>query len=333
MLIPVLHLEDSVQVLDLTRFRADKSVAVKGTVGAINSVKIKPAADLAFIEVFNTEPSEWFLDYVYTSQAFDVWSDNNALNFEVDGVKYRALVASGTYTLNTLLTAIKTSIETLVSSFTVTLSVDSFNRITITPSKSLRLLLNRELACLFSQLNFVDSESLKSLPVEYGLRKVTLEVATASESATIDKSIKVLTVESDKLFSSDADLVTREPDIMKWLPEGRASYLDQHRKTQVEVIDWLFRKGYYDDNGNKLTKWSIVHTDELRQWAIYKTLAGLMFSFSNQVDDVFMKKYEKYSGMAQAAKDIYSLTLDKNNDGEADVVQDKGTAEGTLIRR
>lgn len=58
-----------------------------------------------------------------------------------------------------------------------------------------------------------------------------------------------------------------------------------------------------------------------------------MFSFSNATDDVFMQKSKKYNEYEIDARNIYSLTLDTNNDGEADSKQDAGTAEGTLVHR
>jgi len=335
MIIPILNLEESVQTNDLTRFDATKTIKAKGGVaGDINSVKIKAGLDAADIEIYDADSSAWFLDWVFTSQNFDIDEYNNAINFEVEQVAYRALVPNGTYSLANLLTAAKNTIEAVASPLTVNFTVDVNNRITLSPSLPIKLLLNKEPACLLSLLNFYDKDILKSLPVEFSIKVITLTVATsAPESATLTKHIKVFTPESDRLFASDSELMIRERDIMSWVADGRSSFLAEHRKVQTEIIDWLFKEGYYDNHNQALTKWSIVHTKELRQWAIYKTLSALMLSFSNSVDDVFIKKYEKYNKLEIDSRKIYSITLDTNNDGVADQSQDVGTAEGTLVHR
>lgn len=335
MIIPILKIETAVQTNDLTRFDATKTIKAKGSAaGEIDSVTIQAGLDGTPIEVFDPSAEAWFLDWVFSEQTFDIDSTNNVVNFKVGDTSYRAFVAGNTYTLDNLLTAIKTTIEAIASPLTVTLTKDAANRISIAPSLPIKLLLNQEPACLLSKLNFYDSDVLTSLPVEYSMKAVTLEVTTsAPESATLVKYIKVFTPESDRLFSSDEDLAIKERDILQWTAEGRASFLSEHRKTQSEIIDWLFKEGYYDNQGRALTKWSIVHTKELLMWATYKTLTSLMFSFSNATDDVFMQKSKKYNEYEIDARNIYSLTLDTNNDGEADSKQDAGTAEGTLVHR
>ena len=335
MIIPILKIEPAVQTNDLTRFDATKTIKAKGSVaGEIDSVTIKAGLDGTPIEVFDASAEAWYLDWVFSEQTFDIDTTNNVVNFSVGDTSYRALVAGNTYALANLLTAIKTTIEAIASPLTVTLTLDSSNRISIAPSLPIKLLLNREAACLLSKLNFYDNDVLTSLPVEYSLKAVTLEVSTsAPETATVVKYIKVFTPESDRLFSSDEDLAIKERDILNWTAEGRASFLAEHRKAQSEIIDWLFKEGYYDNEGRALTKWSIVHTKELLMWATYKTLTSLMFSFSNATDDVFMQKSKKYNEYELDARNIYSLTLDTDNDGAADSKQDVGTAEGTLVHR
>lgn len=334
MIIPVLNIEDAVQIGDLTRFTADKSLRTKGSTGVINSVNIKAGADAAAVEVFEADNANWYLDWLFSDQNFDIDITNNVLNFKANEITYRALVPVGVYVLADLLSAVKLSLEAIAPSLAVTITKDDVNRIKITANQPVKLLLNRESACLFNRLNFYDTDILVSYPIDYSEKAITLTVATdAPETNSIVKHIKVYTEQSDRLFSSDADLVTRERDIMKWTSEGRSSFLAEHRKVQTEIMEWLFKEGYYDTKGRRLNKWSIVHTDELRQWAIYKTLAMLMLSFSNSVDDIFASKYQKYSGLASSAKNIYSLTLDRDNDGAADSSQDVGTSEGTLRHR
>lgn len=340
MLIPVLHLEDEIQVNDLTRFNASLSIAAKGSANPINSVKIKAGLDGAEIDVFNPDSDQWFLDWVFTGQSFDIDNTNNKVLFKVGTTAYSTTVAGGTYTLASLLTALKNSIEAVAPPLTVTFVVQTKNRIKLTPSNAaFSLVLNQDPASLFDLLQFkpaegliVNEDPLLSLPVEFSHKAIMLTVASTSENASTTKYIKLYTEASDKLFSFDADLVKKERDIMKWTGEGRASFIAEHRTTQKHILEWLTKNNIMDGEGRPLTKWTLAVTEELRLWAMYRTLADLFFSFSNAVDDVFIKKSEVYRKEEIAARDRYYLTVDTNQDGTPDEVKDVSTWSGTLVR-
>jgi hypothetical protein len=222
MIIPILHIEKIVQVKDLTRFDASKSVLVKGSVGAITSVKIKMGASGPEIDCFNSLQKNWFVDFAFNTA---------------------------------------------------------------------------------------------------GDTEITLTVETATESESIVETVTVLTKEEDALFSSDSDLVGFENDIMKWLPQGRGTFLDLHRKAQRLIIEWIDRKGYRDDKNAKLTKLAFVDNTEVQMWATYMTLKLFFMGAQNATDDVFKRKAEYYAKLEIEARDRTSLTLDLNGDG----VKDKST--------
>lgn len=333
MLLAILENEEKIQVGDLTRFKASKSIAVKGSANPINAVKITAGASATEVNVFDSDSNNWFLDWAFNEQSFDIDSTNRQVLFKVGGVEYSTNIAVGTYaTLALLLAQIKTVIEAVASPLTVTFSVGKYNRITITPSDaSFSPVLNQDPASLFDQLQFV-KDSLVSMPVEYSTKIIELEVSSISESATIKKYVKLYTPEGDKLFSSDADLTTRERDILKWTAEGRASFIAEHRAAQEEILEWLYDNNILDGDGNRLTKWSIVRTPELNLWSTYKVLANLMLSFSNAVDDDFDQKAAKYNKIEIGYQNKFNLKVDTDLDGEQDAVQETSTSSGSLVR-
>jgi hypothetical protein len=341
MLIPVLHLEDAVQVSDLTRFNAAASIAAKGSANPINSVKIKAGLDGTDIELFNADTSQWFLDWVFTSQTFDIDSTVNKLLFKIGSTEYSTTVVQGTYTLASLLTAVKNAVEAVAPPLTVNFEVKTNNRIKLTPSNpAFSLVLNQDPASLFDFLQFkaaegliVSEDPLLSLPVEFSFKAIALTVASTSESSTLVQYLKLYTEASDKLFSKDSDLTKKERDIMKWTAEGRATFIAEHRATQVHILEWLKKNNINDGEGRPLTKWTLAVTEELRLWAMYRTLADLFFSFSNAVDDVFYKKSEVYRKDEIAARDRFYLTVDTNQDGTPDEVKDVSTWSGTLVHK
>lgn len=334
MIIAILHAEKKVQLKDLTRFDASKSILVKGSVGAINSVKIKAGADGTDIEAFNAQPKNWFVDFAFAEYKFDVDATNSKLTFEANGTKYNADVVAGTYSLADLLTAMKTAIETVAPPLVVSFSVDERSRITINPSLPLKILPNASSSDLFKHLGFSEDGQLVGAPVEYGIRKVTLTVATDTESATATEYLQVYTEQGDALFSEDADLVGFENDIMKWLPAGRGTFLDLHRKAQQSILDWTDRKGYRDDNGKKITKWAFVDNSDVRMWSTYLALKLFFMGVTNATDDVFKRKAAYYEKLEIEARDRVVLELDLDGDGKSDIDNERADiGSGRLFYR
>jgi hypothetical protein len=139
---------------------------------------------------------------------------------------------------------------------------------------------------------------------------------TAGTTSTITKTIQVLTAADDYLFSVDQDIMALEPDILKWCPEGKNSYLNIHREAQKKIIDWLDESGVTDTEGNKLTKEAVVDVSEVRSWSRYLTLSLIFRSIYNAVDDVFSDKSKYYETLAKKASDRAILRLDLDGDGE-----------------
>lgn len=340
MIIAILHNEKQVQLRDLTRFDASKSVLVKGSANPIIGVKIKAGADATEVDVFNADNKKWFLDWAFSQYAFDVDSSNSELVFEVGGTRYQTNVLTGTYDLANLLTAIKNAMEAVASPLSVSFTVDERNRITMNPSLPLKILPNFSSAGLLRHLGFKEDGQLVSFPVEYGLRKVTVTVEagttspyTVVESASTSAFVEVYTEEGDSLFSEDSDLISEEPDIMKWLPAGRGSYKDLHRKAQRLILDWIDRQGYRDEQQRKLTKWAFVDHSDIRMWSYYMVLRLFFMGAQNDVDDVFKKKAAYYEKLEIASRDRAVLNLDLDGDNKSDVPNGPDIRSGRLFFR
>lgn len=339
MIIPILHNEKKVQVKDLTRFNADQTVLVKGSLGAIKSVKIQAGADQTAIEVFNALSKNWFLDWAFTEFKFDVDSSNQKVYFRLNDIVQSVVVPTLTYGLNDLLLAIKDELEASVPTLSVSVTLDERNRILFTPSLPLILLPKAGGDSLLQHLGFQEDGQLQGLPVEYGLRKVTLTVETQDNddvvlaTASIHEYVEVYSVQGDALFSDDADLVGFENDIMKWLPSGRGSYKDLHRKAQKVIVDWLDRQGYRDNNFKKLTKFAFVDNSDVRLWATYTALRLFFSGANNQVGDVFKEKSNYYKGLEIEARDRAVLSLDLSGDGKPEQFNGPDIRSGRLFYR
>jgi hypothetical protein len=154
---------------------------------------------------------------------------------------------------------------------------------------------------------------------------VSVRVTTDGLPVTTTKTIEVLTASDDGLYSDDQDLISLESDILKWVREGRNSFLDFHRKAQFLILDFLNDIGVRDVDSKRITKDDIVDVLEVRKWSKYKTLALIFEDISNATDDVFAEKRRFYDSLAKSAFNKSVLRLDLNNDG---VVED---SEGVSI--
>jgi len=333
MIIPLLQFEPQVQVGDLMRFDANKSLLVKGSVGAINSVKIKPGADEAEIEVYSATPNSWFLDILFASVGFDIDTTNNKINFVLVGENETSevVVAPGTYTLESLMPAIVAAFE--ADDVEVSCSLDDADRLTILLPDGMNLVPTNHTDDLLPLLGFTKQGQTQSAPIENGFKKITLTVATPTESVTKDYFVEVYSPEGDALFSTDADLISEEPDIMKWLPKGRSSFMYLHRKAQKLILDWVDRKGYRDGSGDKITKFAFVDKSDVNTWSMYIALRLFFKGAQNSSDDVFKEKANEYEKHEITARDRFILTLDLNQDGKADAKIGPSFSSGRMLLR
>lgn len=169
-----------------------------------------------------------------------------------------------------------------------------------------------------------------------GSKTITVRITcgTGGEAVVTTKTFTTTAVTSavDKLFSSDEDLKTHEPDVMKWVKPGRATFKDIHRRAQTTILQVINREGIFDTNRARLTKDAVVDTEELREWSAYLALALIWEGRKNSVDDVFSEKAKHYRGQAAYAKNRAFIALDLNGDGRADPGEDVAHDHVTVVR-
>lgn len=245
MICGILELENVVQISDKTRLSALKSFVSKGEFD-ITKVEIQPENAAGYIDVTDTDPRNWFLDWIYTG-----------------------------------------------ATRVVTVSL----RVTSNPGDP-------------------DADPVVDAVV-----------------STVTKTIQIYTATDDALFSSDKDLMAIEPDILKWVPDGRASWLNVHRAAQEKILDWMNKAGITDMAGLPLTKAAVVDVDEVRFWSRDLCLAIIFKGIQNLPGDVFSEKAKFYFTEASKASDRAKLRLDIDGDGTLGPNDSVGLTSAELIRR
>ena len=329
-LFALLDFEGDVQLEDKTRLHAGKSFASKAT-NELTTITVTAGIGGSAVEIYNADSNDIYLDWVYESFAIDIDSTNNTLLFNEGGSTLTATISGGSYTLSTLATEIQTQMDA-AGAFTYTVSANSSGTLTISATGSFELV-----ACdLLEQLFFTTgllSTSQESDMVEYGIRKIVVAIGNGTLTDTKNFYQRVYSEDGDRLFCSNQDLTAHEPDLMKWVPQGRSSFKDVIRRSQKLIIAWLYEKGYVNVYGNKFDKHDIIDLEEVRQWSIFQTLKLIMQGLSNVTDDVFDKKAKEYSKFEEAARQRVILRIDTNRDGAADAMEGLSISSGSLYRR
>lgn len=322
--------ESEVQLNDKTRFNASKSFAAKDSID-LTTLTIKPTDDGSAIDCFSPSASDRYLDWVFTTFSIDVNSANNDLVFNEGGSDISTTLTAGTYTLSQYAAHVKAKMDA-AGTQTYTFTVGSNEKITISAASSFEF----KPSSVTSQLFVIPDTSLTSHVTDvvgYGIRNVTVAIGNGTDSDSKSFAVKVYSVDGDYLFSNDGDLTAHEPEIMKWVEEGRSSFLNAHRRSQKLIMAWIDEKGYVNVYGNKYSKRDIIDIEEVKQWSIFLTLRLIFQGISNAVDDVFDRKAKQYGLNEEAAKQRVILRLDTNEDGTADETEGLSIYSGSLFRR
>lgn len=162
---------------------------------------------------------------------------------------------------------------------------------------------------------------------------VTLNHTGQAGSVTKTATIEVVTAVSENLFSSDADIIAHEPDILNYLPEYKSDYRYAHRLAQEYLLSQLDARGITDNQGNRIVAADVKDTEECRNWSRYLALQFIMESLSNAIDDIFYEKSLRYKQLADKASNRAFLRLDYDGDGTLESTERGTVSVGRIVRR
>ena len=166
-----------------------------------------------------------------------------------------------------------------------------------------------------------------------GVMTVTVRVTTDGLPVTVSQSITIISEADDKLFSTDAQLVPREPKILRWVAEGRNSFKDVHREAQRRILSHFDENGKWDEDGERLTKDDVTDITEFSEWSKFLTLQLIFEGRSNATDDIFHEKAERYRIKAEFARDRKKFRIDRTNDGNTTEEEDNFESRSVRILR
>ena len=147
---------------------------------------------------------------------------------------------------------------------------------------------------------------------------ILVQVTTDGPPSSTSYDVSVITAAEDRLFSSDQDLILEESEILRWVPDGRASFKYVHRSVQNLILEWLYRAGYTKYEQAKYTKADIIDISEVSLWSRYWVLALIYKDNSNKVAGALNDKQAQYESLRDQWSQKSILRLDYNGDGVSD---------------
>lgn len=349
-LFPLLDTEAMVQEGDKTRLSGLKSFAAG--VSDITLMTIAPGTAATAIEVTEERHLDWLFDF-----SLEIDTSSQSIDFSETGGLKLATVPVGSYTPTALAVAIQaamrsggTQLYVVTASAKNELVISAPNAFAVLPVSGAHLATSLLAQMGFgpllpSQSPLVSGEagkdwtgkaSYKGYPIETVKKKVTLSVTneddtplTATKSCYIDVVSKI----ADRLFSTDDDLRKHESDILQYLPEGRATFLDIHRRAQTLILNWMDRNGFIDDLGYKFTLARCLSIEEFKEWSTHLVLKLIFEGLVVSADDIFSKKADRYEDRETFWQGRSILRIDMNQDGRIDVSETLDTGSCVVVRR
>lgn len=150
-----------------------------------------------------------------------------------------------------------------------------------------------------------------------GPKVISLKITIGVTIVIVTKTVEVLSVAADNLFSTDDLLKENQSDIFKLLPDGRATFVYKHRAAQNFILDWLWNNGYAKNQGqgfSPFVKADIVDKDFISDWATFVCLRMLFEENQSQGGDVFRIKAGDFLNKEEKAREKFLLKLDTNGD-------------------
>lgn len=167
-----------------------------------------------------------------------------------------------------------------------------------------------------------------------GLKTTTLRITTEGNApVNFTASITVVSEADDMLWSRDQDLMAKEPDILKWVPQGRNSYKNVHRAAQSLILEWLDAIRVWRQNGQRLEKSDLKVTTDLKELSTYWTLHLIFKGLQNKPDDVFAVKAQDYLNLVKQTQGRGRIQADFNQDTVVDETESQDLKSFRMVRR
>ena len=142
------------------------------------------------------------------------------------------------------------------------------------------------------------------------------------------------------VFADDQDLKKElyEIDTDTYLPNGQSSHIMTHEACRDEIIQSLRADGRYKEDFatgylKDITAFDLLDISQVKLAATYLAMAKIMLNISDDENDVFAYKHNRYLSMYNSAMKTMYLNVDTDDDGVEDTHEQLADNTAKLIRR
>lgn len=140
------------------------------------------------------------------------------------------------------------------------------------------------------------------------------------------------------VYSDDQDLKRELFEISRYLPSGESTHILSHVAARDEIIQELRADGRYKQDLSTgrlkdITSFDLLDISQVKMASTYLALSKIFFRVSDQPDDIYMEKHNRYRALYNSAMKTMYLNVDEDNDGISDWEEELAPKGAKLIRR
>lgn len=126
------------------------------------------------------------------------------------------------------------------------------------------------------------------------------------------------------IFADDHDMCSEVPALIDpcFYPESQTSHILQHVASKNYIMSRLRSLGYIKNSSTgeeNINEWDVLDIYELRQSAMYYSIAQIYFNLSDDPDDQYWAKYREYDKKFEETFALGRLRIDIDDDGVVDL--------------
>jgi len=125
------------------------------------------------------------------------------------------------------------------------------------------------------------------------------------------------------IFSDDQDIKGIYPAVTNYLMTGESTFILRHESARDDIVQSIRNDGHAkltlgDGTIENIEPWDFLQYEEVRRWSTYLVMENIFSSLQSTEDGMYAQKAEEYRSKAAEAKQLFFLSLDKDDDGTLD---------------
>lgn len=136
-------------------------------------------------------------------------------------------------------------------------------------------------------------------------------------------------------FSDDSDLKEEYPNIMDHLPDGASSFVNFHQAARKDIITYFRNQGKVVNSNDpkKVDQFDLLDFEEVREASKFLVLHKIFMWLSDSIDDKWYQKANDFAKKYSDKINLFYLSLDTNDDGQADPDEKMAIKSVRIIRQ